>query len=365
MKNIIYSVILFFAVGLPVKADTIHVVSSSSDVLRLSINDAEFDQDFSFVRNIDDNKFDFRLHADTIDLRIYSDTNTLCITVPTGSHVDLSIQVKDAEPYYVTFSNEMELTAISFTGTGDPGHRIIYDTNPDSPYLTTLREKYKLGKLCARAHTYFDKVLTISGWVNRLWKHNGSNEPKKSDALSILEEVEQGAEFQCVEYGIVTAACLKALGLPARVLALKTKDVATRPSGAGHVVMEVYLNDLQKWIMVDPQFDAIVLKDCIPLNAVEIQAAATNGEKLTILTSNPDTPVEYYISWVYPYLYYFDTPFDNREDIKKDERHKVNGKTNLMLVPTGAPEPVIFQNRIKINWCEYTRSITDFYAPPL
>lgn len=125
--------------------------------------------------------------------------------------------------------------------------------------------------------------------------------------------------------------------MTARTLALKTKDVETRASGAGHALLEVYLNDLQKWIMVNPQFDAIVLKYGIPLNAVEIQQAVTDGEKLDLFTSKEDLNIEFYTAWIYPYLYYFDVRFDHSEGVERNELRSVNGKINLMLVPLGAP----------------------------
>jgi len=70
-----------------------------------------------------------------------------------------------------------------------------------------------------------------------------------------------------------------------------------------------------------------------------------------------------YYSFVYPYLYYLDTTFDNRDD--KDNQHVVNGKSSLMLVPLGAKKlkKINFWNS-EINYCVYTNSILDFYAKP-
>jgi len=101
--------------------------------------------------------------------------------------------------------------------------------------------------------------------LHNQWQHNGNNEPHKNDVTSILEEVKEGKNFRCVEYGIVVAACLNSIGLKARQLNLKTKDVETTEYGAGHVVTEVFLNDLKKWMFIDGQFDAMPLLDGIPL----------------------------------------------------------------------------------------------------
>ena len=60
----------------------------------------------------------------------------------------------------------------------------------------------------------------------------------------------------------------------------------------------------------------------------------------------------------------FDCAFDQRESVM-NERNKVNGKRNLMLVPLGTENPTsMLKWNAKIDYCEYTNSISDFYAKP-
>jgi hypothetical protein len=100
----------------------------------------------------------------------------------------------------------------------------------------------------------------------------------------------------------------------------------------------------------------------IPLNAVEFQRAITeNYNALEIITAS-DLSKRNYVEWIYPYLYYFDVLFDNREGT--NTKNKVKDKTHLMLVPIGAKNPTIFQIIYKIDYCLYTNSLNDFYAPP-
>lgn len=68
-----------------------------------------------------------------------------------------------------------------------------------------------------------------------------------------------------------------------------------------------------------------VLND-IPLNAVEFQKAiAENFNELGIRTSS-DLSKNHYIDWIYPYLYYVDVSFDNREGINADTKKKQTEK---------------------------------------
>jgi len=95
-----------------------------------------------------------------------------------------------------------------------------YDQNENNEYLKLLRSQYPIDSLIKGSLTDMDKALKILNWVHRQWLHNGSNEPSKNDAISILEEAKEGKNFRCVEYGIVTAACLNAIGLHSRLLSL-------------------------------------------------------------------------------------------------------------------------------------------------
>jgi len=237
-----------------------------------------------------------------------------------------------------------------------------YEQNDNNAYLKLLRSEYPIDSLIKDVHTDMDKTLEILHWVHRQWQHNGSNEPRKHDALSILEEVKEGKNFRCVEYGIVAAACLNSVGLKARVLALKTKDVETTKSSAGHVVAEVYLNDLKKWVFIDGQFDVMPVLNGIPLDAVEFQKAiGENFNQLEIKTSS-NTTKSNYITWVYPYLYYFDVKFDNREGTQN--KQSIDGKSSLMLVPLEAKNPTVFQIKYPMNYLKYTHSLRDFYEQP-
>ena len=255
-------------------------------------------------------------------------------------------------------------TALSFDTTSlNNGLKFWYEQNTENEYLNRLRTNYPIDSLIKDSKTDTGKALKILNWVHNQWSHNGNNEPRKPDAISILEEVKEGKNFRCVEYGIVATACLNAVGLKARTLALKTRDVETRLSGAGHVLLEVFIPDLQKWALLDGQWDAMPVLKGIPLNAVEFQKAIAGSYSELEIRSSSNVSKRRYCEWIYPYLYYFDVAFDNRESNPKYSGLS-NGKRKIMLVPLGAKQPTVFQVKGQIKECLYTNSYKDFYAPP-
>ena len=57
----------------------------------------------------------------------------------------------------------------------------------------------------------------------------------------------------CVHYAVAFVSCCQALGIPARCAAV----TGALNSGPGHFVAEVWFEDYAKWVVVDPNTDAL------------------------------------------------------------------------------------------------------------
>jgi len=245
-------------------------------------------------------------------------------------------------------------------------YRFLYSDTMENSYLRKLRQDYGLDTLAANTDDDLEKIIAILHWSSSQWEHNGSNTPSNPDALTILEEARTGQQFRCVEYGILASAGLNAVGIPARPLGLKTRDVARVKSGAGHVVTEAYSSGLGKWIFMDPQLDLIPVLDGIPLDAVEFQRAIASGANVELINSEGVLDADFrdsYLRWLGKYLYFLEVPFDSRIG-EEAEILKFDGKPKLMLVPLGEDNPEIFQRKYSISYCVYTHSLADFYQVP-
>jgi hypothetical protein len=236
---------------------------------------------------------------------------------------------------------------------------LIYKDNSNREDFIRLRQEYKLDSLVKNCDSDFEKVVRIQSWVQSRWKHNGFNVPEKNDALFILKEAERGMEYRCVEYSLVAGQCLASLGFKVRGLGLMTKDISEVKSDGGHAANEVYLDDLKKWIFIDPQHDVITTYNGVPLNAVELQHCIANNLDFEMLNPNQTISKEEYKKWIGPYLYYFYVPI-NGQKIGMWDR-VIGNKKQLTLYPKGAEQPTYFQKIFRINNSYYTHSTTDFY----
>ncbi|WP_426490965.1 transglutaminase-like domain-containing protein [Hymenobacter sp. 102] len=242
--------------------------------------------------------------------------------------------------------------------TADPVAYPFQFSPASSQYLTRFREMFGLEEVIAQETTDLGRARALCQWVHFRLEHDGHKQFKSQDPFAILKAAQAGQQVQCVEYGLVLAAAFNAVGIPARPLYLKAEDVQTRSSAAGHALAEAWLPDQGKWVMVDAQADIIPMLGTTPLNAVELQQAlATDRPELTVLTSTR-AKARSYFNWVNQYLFYFDTVMDNRYGVK-------SARTGLMLVPTNAHKPVIFQRTEAIHNIRYTNSVATFYATPV
>jgi hypothetical protein len=246
-------------------------------------------------------------------------------------------------------------------------YEFFYSDTLKNEYLSVLRSKYGIDLLVNGENNDVVKILNILDWTSNQWEHNGSNNPTKQDALTILKEAHDGKQFRCVEYGIVATAAFNSVGIPARTLGLKTRDVEKVMRGAGHVVSEVYSKELDKWIFIDPQFNIMPTLNGKPLNGVEFQKEIFNQNvNLKLINKQGELSKldsENYINWVAKYLFYFDVLFDQKT-LNSTKFKAINGMTKLTLVPVGFKEPHIFQRHSKIDYSYYTNSLNDFYRKP-
>lgn len=121
------------------------------------------------------------------------------------------------------------------------------------------------------------RVRALSAWIATSWEHSGSRRgtayaPWDAETILAWGGSRQGHNGEssitmCVHYAVAFVSACQALGIPARCSAL----MGTPNSYEGHFVAEVWFDDYRKWVMVDPNIDAILFRDGAPLSIPEIQ----------------------------------------------------------------------------------------------
>jgi len=251
------------------------------------------------------------------------------------------------------------LKRLSFEKGASENTALLYGVS-DEKYAEALRKLCGLEKLCEGAKTDLEKVRRICAYVHGLWEHDGGGRSQNADPISIVQEAAKGGRFSCVEYGTLVAACLNSIGIPARELSLMLPDVETSMIGGGHLAAEAWLADQKAWVFVDAQEDVVPSIRGKALSAVGFQnALAERSQDLSLRGETGETgePTRYPIE-LSESLYYFRARLNNR--VAKDRPYT----GALLLLPTGAEQPKVFQRWLPLQGDVATRSLDTFYAPP-
>ena len=120
---------------------------------------------------------------------------------------------------------------------------------PDSARAAKIREYFQLDTLYDASASTWDKTLAIAQFVARNIPHaNQKSEPKSRNAIDLWEftrTVEPG--INCRLHSILTFELLTSVGIDATyITCLPKKD-----DGDCHVVNQVWIPELEKWVMID------------------------------------------------------------------------------------------------------------------
>jgi hypothetical protein len=141
--------------------------------------------------------------------------------------------------------------------------RFFYE-NPMEPKLRILRERLGLDRLLEGATTDFEVINRLRHHVSQLWHHHiplpGYPEWNALDILDRCRKV--GAGGMCIQFSIVFIQSLLSQGYQARHINI-----------LAHETVEVYVDELGKWVHVDPEslFDSYEYETTggMPTNVLE------------------------------------------------------------------------------------------------
>lgn len=123
----------------------------------------------------------------------------------------------------------------------------------------------------------WDAVRALSTWIAESYDYRNTSSaqqyaPWDPEAILAWGARQAGHAGQlpvvmCVHYAVVLASACQSLGIPARCAAL----TGTINGFDGHFVTEVWLDELQRWAMIDPTYDVWVGEKEAPLGMHAIQ----------------------------------------------------------------------------------------------
>jgi len=211
--------------------------------------------------------------------------------------------------------------------------KFSYQSTND-PNLMALKEGFKLDSIAGQANEV-SRILNLMHWIHNLIPHDGqSNNPVTRNAVSMInvcKTTERG--LNCRMLATVLNECYLSLGFKSRFVTCLPKDSLNIDNDC-HVINMVFAESLNKWIWIDPSFDAYVMNEKGEmLGIAEVRERLINDKPLII---NPDAnwnhksstvKEEYLYEYMAKNLYMLECPVSSRYDTET----KVEGKEILYV----------------------------------
>ncbi|MFA5325871.1 MAG: transglutaminase-like domain-containing protein [Bacteroidales bacterium] len=129
----------------------------------------------------------------------------------------------------------------------------------DNPKLVKTRKDLKLDSIAGNG-TELSQIFNLMHWVHNLIKHDGSSKnptlKNAVDLISICKAENRGVN--CRMLATILNECYLSMGIKSRYITCMPRETEFDDC---HVINMVYSKDLNKWIWIDPTFDAYVMDD--------------------------------------------------------------------------------------------------------
>ncbi|MDR1091323.1 MAG: transglutaminase domain-containing protein [Prevotella sp.] len=255
---------------------------------------------------------------------------------------DFTEVLKDASGY----SNDLPKEEILFTYL-----------EASDPNLVRIRQYFNLDSIAGKGDE-ISQIKNLMTWVHNRVRHDGSStNPSSKNAIDIVKVCDaENRGVNCRMMATMLNECYLAMGFKSRFITCMPKEYIFDC----HVINAVYSKTLNKWLWMDPTFNAYVSDEKGNLLGIAEVRERLRADKPLVLNEdanwnnqNKQTKEYYLDSYMAKNLYWLTSPLHNGYNVE------TAGTTGgyLNLYPAGyTPDPVrndYITTNDKLFWEEY------------
>ncbi|MDR0682132.1 MAG: transglutaminase domain-containing protein [Dysgonamonadaceae bacterium] len=208
--------------------------------------------------------------------------------------------------------------------------------NVNNGRLKDVRSFFNLDSIAGKGDE-ISQIINLMIWVHNTIEHDGSNYALcEFDAIDFYNyHKSTGKGINCRGLAIVLNECYLAMGFKSRYVTCLPKN---QKDPDCHVINCVYSNTLQKWLWMDPTFNAYVKDENDNLLSIEeVRERLINDKPLFINNDanwnnlNPQTKEKYIDSYMAKNLYRLQCPLISK--FNAESRYRNNQETYISLIP--------------------------------
>ena len=189
----------------------------------------------------------------------------------------------------------------------------------DNPNLQKIRKDLKLDSIAGKG-SELSQIFNLLHWVHNIVKHDGSsNNPTLKNAIDLINVCKvENRGVNCRMLATILNECYLSMGIKSRYITCMPKETEFDDC---HVINMVYSKDLEKWIWIDPTFDAYVMDEKGNLLGIqEVRERLVNGQPLVLNADanwnreNLQTKEDHLENYMAKNLYRLQTPLISEYD---------------------------------------------------
>ncbi|MCY1659986.1 transglutaminase domain-containing protein [Chryseobacterium sp. SL1] len=239
----------------------------------------------------------------------------------------------------------------------------------DNADLKRIRKDLKLDSIAGNG-SELSKIFNLMHWVHNLVRHDGSSDnPTLKNAIDLIRVCKtENRGVNCRMLATILNECYLSLGIKSRYITCMPKETQFDDC---HVINMVYSSELNKWIWIDPTFDAYVMDD--KGNLLGIQEVRERLVKGLPLVLNADanrnrnvlqTKEEYLENYMAKNLYRLETPVISQYDSETWKNGKSIEYVELLPLDGLVQEPqkkMVKNNQTGVTFTNYKTNNPDLF----
>lgn len=129
----------------------------------------------------------------------------------------------------------------------------------DDPNLKKIRNDLKLDSIAGNGNE-LSRIFNLMHWVHNIVKHDGNSyNPTLKNAIDLINICKlENRGVNCRMMAMILNECYLSMGIKSRYITCMPRETKFDDC---HVINMVYSTELNKWIWIDPTFDAYVMDD--------------------------------------------------------------------------------------------------------
>lgn len=213
-------------------------------------------------------------------------------------------------------------------------------------HLKRIKNDFKLDSIAGKGNE-ISQLLNIMHWVHNIVKHDGSSSnPSLKNAIDLVSVCQiENRGVNCRMLAVILNECYLSMGYKSRMITCMPKPLKFNDC---HVINTVFSKQLNKWVWLDPTFDAYVMSEKGELLGLqEVRERLINDQPLIL---NPEanwnrkssqTKEHYLYYYMAKNLYRLTTPIHSTYNYETTEKGKTVEYVQLLPLDGINQKPIL------------------------